>query len=218
MAIVEKISDVLKKYKNIYTAYLPSMLGVDIRISGIKDKKIYLALEKELNIRLIQYIYGKGQETIGEIIGNLCRKKRLTLGIAESCTGGLIADKITDIPGSSEYFIGGAVVYSNKLKKLLACVKESTLKRFGAVSKETVLEMAQGIREHFNTDIGVGISGIAGPAGATEKKPVGLVYIAVGTKKETISEEHRFTGNRRMIKEKSAMAALDLLRRTIQKL
>jgi nicotinamide-nucleotide amidase len=218
MAIVEKISDLLKKYKNISTAYLPSMLGVDIKISGIKDKKTCLMLEKEITIRLSQYIYGKGQETIAEIIGNLCRKKRLTISIAESCTGGLIADKITDVPGSSEYFLGGAVVYSNELKKKITGVRESTLKKYGAVSKDTVLEMAQGIREHFNTDIGVSVSGIAGPAGATEKKPVGLVYIAVATKKESIFEEHRFTGNRRMIKEKSAMAALDLLRRTIQKL
>jgi nicotinamide-nucleotide amidase len=215
MEIVEKISDVLKRFKEINVAYLPSMFGVDLKISAIKDKKTLSHLEKELTTRLNKYIYGRGQDTIVEVINNLCRKKRLTLSIAESCTGGLIADKITDVPGSSEYFVGGAIAYSNKLKKLLCGVKETTLKKYGAVSKETVLEMASGIRERFNTDIGIGVSGIAGPAGATANKPIGLVYIAVATKKGNTYEEYRFNGNRRMIKEKSAMAALDLLRRNI---
>lgn len=216
--IVQKISDVTKRYKDITVAYLPSVLGVDIKISRIKDKKTLMTLEKEIGNRLKSWIYAKGGQTIEEIIGQICRKKQLTLSIAESCTGGLISDKITNIPGSSEYFIGGAIVYSNKLKQLIGGVKPETIKKFGAVSKETVTELAQGIRQHFNTDIGLSVSGIAGPSGATKEKPIGLVFIGVATKRGSSFEQHNFTGTRRMIKEKSAMAALDFLRRTIESL
>ncbi|MCX8015358.1 MAG: CinA family protein, partial [candidate division WOR-3 bacterium] len=106
--------------------------------------------------------------------------------------------------------------YSNAIKKLICSVKSETLKRYGAVSKETVLEMALGIKEKFTTDIGLSVSGIAGPTGATDKKPVGLVYIGIATKRSRSYEEHKFLGNRRMIKEKAAMAALDLLRRNLE--
>jgi nicotinamide-nucleotide amidase len=218
MVIVEKISGEIKRHKEVRVAYLPSIEGVDVQISGIKDKKTYAVLEKELVARLKPWIYCIGQENIEEVIGHLCRKKQLTVSVAESCTGGLISDKITNIPGSSDYFIGSAVVYSNKLKKLIGDVKEETLKKFGAVSKETVLELAQGIRKQFNTDIGLSVSGIAGPSGATKDKPIGLIFVGIATKRGSSSEQHIFNGNRRMIKEKSAMAALDLLRRTIESL
>jgi len=216
MVIVEKISDVIKRFKGISTAYLPSVLGVDIKISSIPDKKMFSLLDKEITARLKSYIYGHGHETIEDVIGNLLRKRQLTLSIAESCTGGLISDKITNTPGSSEYFIGSIIVYNNKIKKLFAGVKDETLKKNGAVSKETVIEMALGIRERFNTDIGIGVSGIAGPTGATKDKPIGLVYIGIAGKKASYYEEHIFNGNRRMIKEKATMAALDFLRRTLE--
>ncbi len=216
MEIVSTINNVLRKYHTIKTAYLPSMLGVDIRINQIQDKKTYQALEKELRVLLKPYIYGYGNETIEENTGKLLRKKQLTLATAESCTGGLISDRFTNIAGSSEYFIGGVVAYSNKIKKLAVNVQDETLKKFGAVSKETVVEMAKGIRDKFSTDIGLSVSGIAGPGGATREKPVGLVFIGLATKKGTKYEIHNFTGDRRMIKEKSAMATFDLLRRTIE--
>ncbi|MBS4015730.1 MAG: competence/damage-inducible protein A [Candidatus Latescibacteria bacterium] len=216
MEIVNKINGVLKKYKHIQVAFLPSILGVDIKVSRIKDKKTCHSIDKDIKTVLKPCIYGYGQETIEQVVGILLHKKQLTLGVAESCTGGLVADKISNVAGSSEYFIGGAVVYSNKLKKMVTGVKDSTLRKFGAVSKETVLEMASGIRERFSTDIGISVSGIAGPTGATKDKPIGLVYIGIATKKGAKHEQYHFTGNRRMIKEKSAMAALDLLRRTIE--
>jgi PncC family amidohydrolase len=127
-----------------------------------------------------------------------------------------VADRITDVPGSSEYFIGGVVAYSNEIKKLVCGVKEETLKKFGAVSKETVLGMASGIKQHYKADIGLAVSGIAGPAGGTPKKPVGLIYLGIATKRIANFEERIFSGNRRMIKEQAAMAALDLLRRTLE--
>ncbi len=217
-AIVEKISEILKNYKEINIAYLPSITGVDIKVTNLKDKKQLSDITRELSTRLKPYVYGYGEETMEEIIGNLLRKKQLLISVAESCTGGLIADRITNVPGSSEYFIGGAVVYSNKLKNQICGVSNETLRKYGAVSKETVLEMAKGIKEKFVTDIGISVSGIAGPSGQTAQKPIGLVYIGIATKKGQSSEEHHFTGNRRMIKEKSAMAALDFLRRTVESL
>lgn len=216
--IAERISEALKKYREIKVAYLPAITGVDIKITGIKDKKTYYHLKQELLTRLKPHVYADTQETIEEVIGRLCQKKQVTVSVAESCTGGLIADRITNVPGSSEYFIGGVVAYSNAIKKLICNVKSETLKRFGAVSKETVIEMAIGIKDKFSTDIGISVSGIAGPTGATEKKPVGLVYIGIATRKSRSYEEHKFLGNRRMIKEKAAMAALDLLRRNLEQL
>ncbi len=217
MVIVEKISDIIKRYKDINTSYLPYISGVDIKITGIKDKKILSQLDKDISTRIKPYIFSRGQESIEDIIGDLLRKQHLTLSIAESCTGGLISDKITNTPGSSEYFIGGVVVYNNKIKKQFGGVKDETLKKYGAVSKETVIELANGIRERFNTDIGIGVSGIAGPTGATKDKPIGLVYIAIANNRESQFEQYNFNGNRRMIKEKSAMAALDFLRRFLEK-
>ncbi|MEO0075564.1 MAG: competence/damage-inducible protein A [candidate division WOR-3 bacterium] len=218
MIIVDKISDILKNYRGLSVSYLPSIIGVDIRITNIKDKKTTNNIQKEIYTILKPYVYGFNKDKIEEVIGNLCRKKQLTLSIAESCTGGLISDKITNIAGSSEYFIGGAVLYSNKLKTLIAEVKRETLRKFGAVSQETVLEMAVGIRQKFGTDIGLSVSGIAGPSGATKEKPVGLVYIGIASPKRMKAEKYIFSGNRQMIKIKAAMSALDLLRRTLEEL
>jgi nicotinamide-nucleotide amidase len=215
MEIAERIEGFLQRYSQIEIAYLPSIIGVDLKISNIPDSKVYLNIDKELKAILGEHIYGYGEETLEEVVGNLCRKKGITIGIAESCTGGLISDKITNVAGSSEYFVGSVVVYSNKLKQQICEVKYETLRKYGAVSKETVIEMAEGIRKRLGTDIGLGVSGIAGPTGATKGKPIGLVFIGIATKSAVDHERHQFSGNRRMIKEKAAAAALDFLRRVI---
>jgi nicotinamide-nucleotide amidase len=214
--IFEKISRYFTHHKSVEIAYLPQHIGVDIVIWTENDKKLLTACEKEIASRLKPYVYGFNSTHIEGIVGQTLRKKDLTIATAESCTAGLVADRITNVPGSSEYFIGGVVAYSNDIKKLICGVKQETLKKFGAVSKETVIEMAAGIKEHFKTNIGLSISGIAGPAGGTAEKPIGLVYLGIATKRGTKFEERRFSGNRRMIKEQSAMAALDLLRRTLE--
>lgn len=214
--IFERIKDISKKNKKIRFAYLPHSTGVDLRI-GIEDsdKKELSSVEKEITLRLKQWVYGYNSTEIEEVVGGYLRKKGLTLSVAESCTGGLLQDRITNVPGSSESFIGGIIAYSNEIKRMICGVKDETLKRFGAVSKEVVLEMAEGVKTHFKTDIGIAISGIAGPTGGTSKKPVGLVYFGIADKKGRKYEERIFTGTRRLIKEKAAMAALDLLRRTL---
>ncbi|TET78565.1 nicotinamide-nucleotide amidohydrolase family protein, partial [candidate division TA06 bacterium] len=138
---------------------------------------------------------------------------RKTISLAESCTGGLIMDMITNVPGSSSYFIGGVVAYSNEIKTGKLKVPKSFLKESGAVSKEVALAMAEGVRRYASSDIGLSVTGIAGPSGATRDKPVGLIYLALAWEVGSVSEQHNFLGSRRQIKEQSAVTGLDMLRR-----
>jgi len=150
-------------------------------------------------------------------IGRLIREyhaktgKWLTIGTVESATGGRIADRITNVPGSSDYFKGSVVAYSNDIKTALTGVKKTTLEDYGAVSEQTALEMAQGGRKLLNVDICVSDTGIAGPSGATPEKPVGLFYLGLAAKDESLSEKYVFPGNRRGNKRDTAEAALNML-------
>ena len=145
------------------------------------------------------------------IVGELLKKKNFTISCAESCTGGLLTSKLTDVAGSSNYVQGAIVSYSNEIKISALHVKEETLKNFGAVSRETAFEMAKNIREIFKTDIGVGITGIAGPGGGSKEKPVGLVYISVADKNSVTVEKFNFVGSRTEIKNQSVLSALKMI-------
>ena len=142
-----------------------------------------------------------------KVAQSLIRTKQ-TLAVAESCTGGLLASRLTDIPGSSNFFKCGLVVYSNEAKIMLLKVPSSAIQKYGAVSRQVAIAMAKGVRKIFKTDFGIGITGIAGPAGATKKKPVGLMYIAVHTKHETLCAECLFKGSRISIKSQAVTQAL----------
>jgi nicotinamide-nucleotide amidase len=214
--VMEKIADYFKRHKSVEVAYLPSTTGVDIRLRTQKDRKALNECQEEIVARLKPTIYAFNNTRIEEVVGELLRKQHATLSTAESCTGGLIAHRITDVPGSSDYFRGGIVAYNNELKKALLAVSETTLRKFGAVSAEVVTQMAAGARERFASDYALAVSGIAGPGGATETKPVGLVHIALATPKKAEALEYRMSGTRKMIKAQTAMAALDLLRRRLQ--
>lgn len=146
-----------------------------------------------------------------EKIGKLLRERGLTLALAESCTGGLVSDRITNIPGSSEYFRGGVVVYAYEAKVSILHVAWDTLNKFGAVSEQTVLEMARGARTALNADIAASISGIAGPGGGTESKPVGTVCLALAAPQGEWTRTRHFSGSRAQIKAASADAALQLV-------
>lgn len=148
---------------------------------------------------------------LAEDIGEMLRGRRLTIAVAESCTGGRLGDLITDVPGSSDYFLGGVISYSNDAKIRLLGVKKSTLVTKGAVSREIAIQMADGARKALRADIGVGITGIAGPAGSTPNKPVGLVYIAVSSEAGAVSERYLFKGPRRNVKEQAAEKALRMI-------
>jgi PncC family amidohydrolase len=143
-----------------------------------------------------------------ELLGLLLREKGLNIALAESCTGGLIASRITDIPGSSEYFEAGVVVYSNQAKQRFLSVPEQSIQAYGAVSKEVAEKMAEGVRQATGTDIGLSVTGIAGPGGGSPEKPVGTVYLGLSAKEGTLVRKFQFTGTRTEIKEQTATEAL----------
>jgi nicotinamide-nucleotide amidase len=152
-------------------------------------------------------------EEMEEVVGDLLRQHGHTLATAESCTGGLIASRITDVAGSSEYFLQGVVVYSNQAKRDLLGVSTETLANFGAVSEQTVREMCAGIKRLSGADLTLAISGIAGPGGGSAEKPVGLVYLGLYDGHNYFIEEFRFQGSRKEIKLQASQMALDLIRR-----
>jgi nicotinamide-nucleotide amidase len=150
-----------------------------------------------------------------QIIGYYLEMRGATLAVAESCTGGLLAERITSIPGSSRYFLGGAVVYDNTLKAALAGVPPLLIEEHGAVSGEVATALAEGIRERCKSTLGVGITGIAGPGGGTEQKPVGLVYIALADGNRTEVVERKFFGDRQRIRQWASQQAMDMVRRKL---
>ncbi|QPJ65459.1 MAG: competence/damage-inducible protein A [Candidatus Nitrohelix vancouverensis] len=201
----------------VSVASLPSYEGVKIRLSASgKNREETLSkieqAERWLVPKIEKYIFARDDELMEEVIGRLLLKESKTLGLAESCTGGLIGHRLTQVPGSSAYFIQGAVVYSNEAKMRLLGVSEETLRHFGAVSRETALEMAKGICERSGSDYGLAVTGILGPGGGSEEKPVGLTFIAVADSETSHCEEFRFHQDRKINKERAAQAALNLLR------
>ena len=150
-------------------------------------------------------------ESLEKRLGNSLHEKKLTISVAESCTGGLISHRITNISGSSDYFEQGVITYSNKSKIQLLNVPKLILESFGAVSAESAKAMAEGIRTISKSDLGLAVTGIAGPTGGTMQKPVGLVYIGLSSKKPTRVKEFKFSGSREMIKEQASTEALKMV-------
>jgi len=202
-------------------ASLPSHLGVRIRISVLAESKKegerrLDEVESFLEERLSRYIYGKDEETLEEKVGDLLREKSLTLATAESCTGGLIGHRLTQVSGSSDYYKEGFVVYSNQAKMDRLGVEPRLIEEFGAVSEPVAEAMAQGVCWVTGADIGVSVTGIAGPSGGSDLKPVGLTYIAVHDRSGTHCRKFIFTHDRVRNKERAAQAALNLVRLKIQ--
>lgn len=196
----------------------PSLIELKItaKAKNVKEADSLIdKIDKKISARLKDYIFGRDDETLEEVIGRLLTRARKTLSVAESCTGGLISSRITDVPGSSRYFKGGGIAYSDEVKVSALKVSPQLLKKHGAVSQQVAAQMAKNIREIVGTDYGLGVTGIAGPSGGTRTKPVGLIYIAVAGPKKTICRKFNFTGERKIIKFKISQAALDLLRRSI---
>jgi nicotinamide-nucleotide amidase len=227
----EKISDWENKLpENIKLAYLPSPGIVRLRLSAygplsnVQGEKIKITnklnekieeLIKELNKIIAEYIYGYDNDKLEEIIGRLLKEKGKTLSTAESCTGGNVAHMITSISGSSEYFMGSVIAYSNKIKENILGVNVGTLKESGAVSEATVKEMAEGIRKKFGTDYSIAITGIAGPDGGTEEKPVGTTWIAIATETKIKARKFLFGDSRERNITRASITALNMLRKEI---
>jgi nicotinamide-nucleotide amidase len=220
--LAEKIGDPKEFLGSTTTlAFLPRSSGVRLRISShghsrrIVEKEI-ARVENIIRGRAAKYIFGLEEESLaGEIVKLLTDRKK-TLSTAESCTGGLIASQITDVPGASTVFPGSIVAYANTLKIAELDVSESTLARFGAVSEEAAREMAEGIRNRLNTDYALSVTGIAGPGGGTSEKPVGTIWIALADhEKPTIARKLQLAFDRTVNRERSAAAALEMLRRRL---
>ena len=192
-------------------AFLPKSGMVDIRVYGISEQEVEKIKKKFLEIIPSQNIYGFDEESIEKNFHKKMLSSGKTVSAAESCTGGLIQSLITDNAGSSDYFLGGVVSYSNEAKMNLLGVKETTLEKFGAVSEETVREMVLGVKELTKSDYAIAVSGIAGPEGGTPEKPVGLVYIGTWGKTGMINTKNNFSGTRIEVKTKTAYHALHQL-------
>ncbi len=163
----------------------------------------------------VMSVLGVNEDAMEAVIGKLLTSRRKTLSVAESCTGGLLSNRITDIPGSSNYFISGVVAYSNMEKIRILKIKKETLKKYGAVSCQVAKSMAKNLRQMCGADYSLSITGIAGPSGATNKKPVGLVYIGLADKKGCRVKKFLFLGSRHAIKLQITEAALDMLRKSL---
>lgn len=172
-------------------------------------------LAGKLEDELDDYVFSSGGESMEQIVGYFLQMRGATVAVAESCTGGMLAQRITSISGSSRYFLGGAVVYSNELKTELAGVPPKLIAEHGAVSREVALALADGIRERTKATFGIGITGIAGPTGGTPEKPVGLVFIALSDGNEPEVLERRMPGDRERIRLWASFTALDLIRRKL---
>ncbi|MBX7046673.1 MAG: competence/damage-inducible protein A [Ignavibacteria bacterium] len=216
----EMIGDVQSIIKNDKLAFLPSIEGVRLRINVKSDTeenadKRISEIENQIREKIGEYIFGTGNDILEEITGKLLTQKKLTLAAAESCTGGLLSSRITDVSGSSAYFLGGIVSYANEAKIEFLNVKEDTLKNYGAVSEQTAIEMAENVRRNFNSDIGISTTGIAGPTGGTAEKPVGLVYIGYSDKEKTYAKQFLFSAFRERNKKRAAQEALEILRKEL---
>ncbi|MEE9572881.1 MAG: competence/damage-inducible protein A [Candidatus Neomarinimicrobiota bacterium] len=210
--IAEKIEYLIEKYSpKIKIAFLPQLYRVDIRLFS-KDKKMLDQFVKEMEEILAEKIYGYDDDTIEKAVAKLLINKKMTVATAESCTGGLLAHRLTNVSGSSKYIHGSIVSYSNDVKIAEVGVKKETLIAHGAVSEQTAGEMARGIQKKFLTDIGIGITGIAGPTGGTDEKPVGLVFIGLAIKDKLIVKQFMFLKDRKANKLLSSQTALNMLR------
>ena len=206
--------------KNIKLAYLPNPMSVRLRLSAIgtdvNDLKEQIQGEIERLKQIIpEHIFGFDNETLAEVIGRMLLEKGQTLAVAESCTGGYISHLITSVPGSSGWYRGGITAYSNEIKQNLLGVSADSLEKQGAVSEQVVCEMAEGVRNKLKADFAVATSGIAGPTGGTEEKPIGTVWIAVSSPDKTISEKFVFGDNRERNIIRSSQSALRILRGAI---
>jgi len=211
------------KVKDLLAGFNPSLAPyakggeVHFRVtakSSSEDEAEHLIadLESKVRERLGDFVYGADEETLECVVVRKLIERGLTLGLAESCTGGLVAHRITNVPGSSETMIGGIVAYANEAKVKLLGVPEETLRAHGAVSPETARAMAEGAARAFGTDVALGITGIAGPGGGTDEKPVGLVYIALATPSGVEVTKNMYGGSREDIKMRASQTALNMLR------
>jgi nicotinamide-nucleotide amidase len=215
--INEKFKDLEKKFESLQLGFYPKFPENQLTISIRSEKALWAdrlldSIEKIVEERLSGHLISKNGQTLEEVLGELLKKKGMTLSVAESCTGGLIGHRLTSVAGSSDYFDRSVVVYSNNAKMEMLDVPRKVLSRFGAVSEKTALLMAEGIRKKSRTDLGLSVTGIAGPGGGTPEKPVGTVWIALASRQGSKAGHFLFQGRRNQIKILTAYTALNWVR------
>jgi nicotinamide-nucleotide amidase len=221
-AVDELISPVYKEYANVQTTILFNKSEIEVHLAARSEsedecERILAELTARVKEKLGIALYSESGESLEAVVGRMLRDAGKTVALAESCTGGLIAERLTDVPGSSAYFMEGAVTYSNEAKMRTLNVPPELLDQHGAVSAETAEAMARGIRERAGTDYGISVTGVAGPGGGTEEKPVGLVYLGCADETGVKALRLMMPGDRFLIRWRSSQAALDLLRRRMLK-
>ncbi len=221
-AVDEMISPIYKEYANVQTTILFNKSEIEVHLAAKSEsvdecEKMLAELSARLKEKLGIALYSENGESLEEVVGRMLKTAGKTVALAESCTGGLIAERLTDVPGSSAYFIEGAVTYSNEAKIRTLKVPANVLDQHGAVSAETAEAMARGIRERAGTDYGISVTGIAGPDGGSEEKPVGLVFLGCADETGVKTLRMMMPGDRFLIRWRSSQAALDLLRRRMLK-
>lgn len=213
-----KLKGLIPKRTPVALGLLASPAGVLVSLTTRAHRSItepvLSSLAEGVRTRLREWIYAEGQDTLEEVVGRLLRNQKLTVAVAESCTGGLIGYRLTQVAGSSAYVDRGVLCYSNRAKTDLLGVQAGLIEEVGAVSREVAEAMAKGMRKRAGVSVALSVTGIAGPGGATEAKPVGLVHIGLdGGSDDVMTREFRFHGDRSVIRQRAAQAALDLLRR-----
>jgi nicotinamide-nucleotide amidase len=219
-AVDEKIAPIYTQYENPQTTILFNQSEIEIHLTarGRTHEEADALLDRlsaQLEERLGDAVFSFAGEKMEEIVGLKLTLGGYTLAVAESCTGGLVAQRLTEVPGSSKYFVEGAVTYSNQAKTRTLGIEPALVLQHGAVSAEVAEAMADGIRKRAGTDFGLAVTGIAGPGGGSEEKPVGLVYIALSDELQTTHRKLQIPGDRQLVRWRSSQAALDLLRRRL---
>jgi nicotinamide-nucleotide amidase len=219
-AMAEKVLDLIESQTNPtvapYAKDNESILRITAKGKTTKEAEaLIIPIEKEIRKRIGDDIYADGEISLSDVVGEMLVRNNLTIGTAESCTGGLLSGALINYPGISSVFLEGAVTYSNEAKMKRLGVKAETLESFGAVSEETAAEMAEGIATAAGTDIGISVTGVAGPGGGTLEKPVGLVYIGLYFKGKVKVKKLNCNGDRQKVRNRTVVSALDLLRREI---
>ena len=211
------IGRVIEEAEDVKIASLPQETGVNLRLtaeggSEEEARRRIEAVESRMVARAGEHIYGMDDDTLEEVVGRLLREAGATVAVAESCTGGLVASRMTDVPGSSDYLLEGVVSYSNAAKMARLEVPAGTIERHGAVSAETAAAMALGVRRTSGATYGLSTTGVAGPGGGTPEKPVGLVYLGLAAEDRVETRKLMLGPDRHVNKTRSALAALNLLR------
>jgi len=215
-----RVAPIYKRFGDVQTTILAGAGEIQLHLRtranslDAAQQRVDQVVE-EIEAELGDYVFSDNGDSLEQIVGYYLQMRDATLAVAESCTGGLLAERITSVSGSSRYFLGGAVVYSNQLKTGFADVPADMIARHGAVSREVAAALAEGIRKRCQATLGVGITGVAGPAGGTAEKPVGLVFHALAGDRGTEVIERNFPGDRKRIRWFASQQAMDMVRRKL---